>query len=223
MNIKIVAGLIFVLFGLSSLCKGSDVGTPSTYGSYHLLKQHERQGTDYQIEVLRQLPDVVILAPHGGGIEPGTTELAFAIAGSDYTCYSFSGIKLEGNSNLHLTSTTFDEPVALNLVHHSRRTITLHGLSSQSDTIYVGGRDRYTRHRLENSLQAYGFQVDEHPAYAGTNLNNICNRNQNRAGVQIELPNGIRQKMFASLDREGRTLPTPLFYTFVTAVRQAIR
>ena len=50
------------------------------------------------------------MAPHGGGIEPGTTEIAEAVAGHEHTFYSFSGVKARGNSVLHITSSRFDEP-----------------------------------------------------------------------------------------------------------------
>jgi len=36
------------------------------------------------------------MAPHGGGIEPGTIDIADAIARSEYTFYAFQGIKKRG-------------------------------------------------------------------------------------------------------------------------------
>ena len=51
-----------------------------------------------------------IIAPHGGGIEPGTTELAEAIARNDFSFYTFEGKKRTSNRDLHLTATRFDEP-----------------------------------------------------------------------------------------------------------------
>ena len=53
---------------------------------------------------------VAVAAPHGGGIEPGTSEVALAIAGADLSYYLFEGRKAEGNGDLHVTSTNFDDP-----------------------------------------------------------------------------------------------------------------
>jgi phage replication-related protein YjqB (UPF0714/DUF867 family) len=55
---------------------------------------------------------VAVIAPHGGGIEPGTSELATAIAGDDFSLYLFEGLKSAGNGELHITSTNFDEPIS---------------------------------------------------------------------------------------------------------------
>jgi phage replication-related protein YjqB (UPF0714/DUF867 family) len=67
------------------------------------------------------------VAPHGGGIEPGTSELADAIAGSDLSFYTFEGLKSSGNTDLHITSTRFDEPMCLTLLASSSVVVTLHG------------------------------------------------------------------------------------------------
>jgi poly-gamma-glutamate hydrolase-like protein len=60
-----------------------------------------------------------LVAPHGGGIEPGTSELADAIAASDLSFYTFEGLKPSGNTDLHITSTRFDEPMCLTLLASS--------------------------------------------------------------------------------------------------------
>ena len=48
------------------------------------------------LEGLRGNPQMVIVAPRGGGIEPGTLDIADAIAGSDYNFCAFKGIKKAG-------------------------------------------------------------------------------------------------------------------------------
>jgi phage replication-related protein YjqB (UPF0714/DUF867 family) len=45
---------------------------------------------------------LAILAPHGGGIEPGTSELAEAVAGEGLSFYAFEGLKRSGNAVLHV-------------------------------------------------------------------------------------------------------------------------
>lgn len=78
---------------------------PDKYRNFSELARAETEGKDYRI--IARLTDcpILIAAPHGGGIEPYTSELASEIAGSDLSFYSFEGIKETGNSKLHITTT----------------------------------------------------------------------------------------------------------------------
>jgi phage replication-related protein YjqB (UPF0714/DUF867 family) len=52
------------------------------------LKQNEREDEDYTI-LYRELPSkITIMAPRGGGIEPGTIDIADYLAGCEYTFYA---------------------------------------------------------------------------------------------------------------------------------------
>ncbi|WP_235316605.1 poly-gamma-glutamate hydrolase family protein, partial [Klebsiella quasipneumoniae] len=51
-----------------------------------------------------------IMAPHGGKIESGTTEISVAIAREDLSLYIFNANKTNNNRALHITSARFDEP-----------------------------------------------------------------------------------------------------------------
>jgi phage replication-related protein YjqB (UPF0714/DUF867 family) len=83
------------------------------------LKQNEREDEDYTI-LYRELPSkIAIMAPHGGGIEPGTLDIADNLAGCGDTFYSFTGLKKAGNSILHINSNTFDEPIALRVAQNA--------------------------------------------------------------------------------------------------------
>ena len=53
---------------------------PDKYASFALLAEAETEGTDYRIHTAPQPSPIVIIAPHGGAIEPGTSEIAAAIA-----------------------------------------------------------------------------------------------------------------------------------------------
>jgi phage replication-related protein YjqB (UPF0714/DUF867 family) len=68
------------------------------YASYCALQVNETLGVDYRIRVRRGCSGIAVMAIHGGGIEPGTTEIAEAVAGDRHTFYTFSGLKPEGNS-----------------------------------------------------------------------------------------------------------------------------
>ena len=82
-----------------------------TYNSFANLAKHAEEGRDFKVRTQERLGTTVIIAPHGGGIEPGTSEIAEAIAGNDLSLYLFEGIRDENNRELHITSTRFDEPL----------------------------------------------------------------------------------------------------------------
>ena len=58
-----------------------------SYTNFRELADHEVEGQDYRIRVELREPRVLIMAPHGGKIEPTTAEVAEAIAGMDYSFY----------------------------------------------------------------------------------------------------------------------------------------
>ena len=97
------------------------------YHSYRELKENETEGQDYRIRKKWGPSGIAVMAPHGGGIEPGTTEIAEAVAGKAHTFYSFSGLKAKGNARLHITSRRFDEPVGVAIAEHSDVVLTIHG------------------------------------------------------------------------------------------------
>jgi phage replication-related protein YjqB (UPF0714/DUF867 family) len=61
------------------------------YTNFQQLARAHMIGVDFEIR-LREVPGaILVLAPHGGAIEPGTSEIANAIAGKDYSFYAFIG------------------------------------------------------------------------------------------------------------------------------------
>jgi phage replication-related protein YjqB (UPF0714/DUF867 family) len=154
----------------------------------------------------------VVVAPHGGKIEPGTLEIAKAIAGQDLSFYAFEGRKTKGNKDLHITSHKFDEPQCVALVSASPSVVTIHGLNGAEQTAYVGGLDQKLGNRVSASLAAEGFAVKTHwkASLKGLHSNNICNRGQSGRGVQLELTKGLRDSLTGSAER---------FDKFVGAVR----
>ena len=63
------------------------------YTNFGELVQNEKADEDYTILYREVDSQVAIIAPHGGGIEPGTIDIADAIAGCDFTFYAFKGLK----------------------------------------------------------------------------------------------------------------------------------
>jgi phage replication-related protein YjqB (UPF0714/DUF867 family) len=197
-----------------------------TYANFAALELHERSGFDYGVLVRRAEAAFAIVAPHGGGIEPGTSEIADAIAGQRRSFYTFEGLKRLGNSVLHITSTCFDEPMCLILLGNTNRVVTIHGEESDADGegVFVGGLDAALGTRVGAWLTEQGFEVRKHPNpnLQGLDPQNICNRGSAGAGVQLELSRAVRETLFDSLTREGRTHPKPRFKVFVDAVAGAL-
>jgi phage replication-related protein YjqB (UPF0714/DUF867 family) len=200
---------------------------PDKYLDFDHLSRNETSGIDYAISVRRLSDAFAIVAPHGGGIEPGTSEIADAIAGGEFCFYAFGGLKTSGNTNLHITSTRFDEPMCLALIRQSDVVLTIHGEDSDADgkPVFMGGRNAELGVCLGAALAANGFDVRTHPdpLLQGLDPKNLCNRGgKSRRGVQLELSRSVRETMFLSLSRDGRKHPTPEFVAFVGAIRSVL-
>lgn len=196
------------------------------YHNFDELSGNEQSGVDFGIRVRRARTAFAVVAPHGGGIEAGTSELADGVARTDLSFYAFDGLKRTGNADLHITSTRFDEPMCLVVLAHSAVVVTMHGEESTSDGegVFVGGLDEALGAEIGAALTAQGFDVRRHgnPRLQGREPTNLCNRGTTGAGVQLELSRAVRRTLFESLTAEGRTHPTPRFDRFVTAVRTVI-
>ncbi len=197
-----------------------------TYPNFAALEKHERSGIDYSVFVRRAEPAFAVVAPHGGGIEPGTSEIADAIAFQRWSFYAFEGLKRSGNRVLHITSTCFDEPMCLTLVGNTNRVVTIHGEESDEDGegVFVGGLDVELGTSIGDLLRTRGFDVRKHPDpdLQGVDPKNICNRGAAGAGVQLELSQAVRKTLFESLTREGRKQRKPRFTIFVDAVARCL-
>ena len=164
------------------------------YRNYEDLRARETFGEDFSIYTHQAGAAVGIIAPHGGKIERGTSELAKAIGGADYRIYCFEGTKANNNTHLHITSTNFDEPEGVKLVSACDYVVALHGCADGKGMIYMGGRDIALRDAIRVNLNAAGFTTGIHadPNLQGTSLQNICNRGRRRQGVQLEISSDLR-------------------------------
>ena len=166
-----------------------------TYTSFAELDGREILGTDYRVRWLeRPAARVVVIAPHGGGIEIGTSQLAARIARGRHSLFLFEGLKPAWqNRGLHITSHRFDHPQCVALVSCKPVTLAVHGCRGES-RIYVGGLDTELKRLLTAKLSDAGFPAtsDNHP-YLGLNPLNICNRGARARGVQLELTRDLRE------------------------------
>jgi len=195
-----------------------------TYINFEELAKNEREGDDYTI-IYRQLDtDIAIMAPHGGGIEPGTLDIADALAGGEYTFYAFKGLKKEGNRLLHLTCNRLDEPTGLRLARDASLVISIHGSHFTGQTVFIGGKDQVFKEGILQALRAAGFDaaISEIPRLRGIDPENICNKGRSGKGVQLEISRGLREKMFETIDRRSVRTKTIIFYNFINAVQRAL-
>jgi phage replication-related protein YjqB (UPF0714/DUF867 family) len=189
-----------------------------------------------------------VIAPHGGGIEGGTSELCLATAGYDpaglsptpvagpvHDFWMFEGLMSSGNGALHVTSTHCDDTIARSLCAGSLNVLSLHGcspeqagLESGAKAVLIGGLNPTFRQYLLEEFTAVGIRAvtaSGEEEIAGISPDNICNRTLLGMGAQLEITTALRASMFAPgkntvADRATNLLP--LFWTFVNATRRAI-
>jgi phage replication-related protein YjqB (UPF0714/DUF867 family) len=165
------------------------------YESFAALQAGEVAGMDYSVNIVnRAASGVLIIAPHGGSIEIGTSELASLIAGEQYSLFTFDGIKPRGlNRDLHITSHNFDHPDCLALAARHPVVLGVHGCKGESSHVYVGGLDSGLTALLTRALMSSGFPATAAGhKYPGRNPRNICNRGARARGAQLELTFDLR-------------------------------
>ena len=191
------------------------------YGSFAELSARERPGVDYRIDAENHNSRVAIIAPHGGKIEPGTSEIARSVAATEFNFYCFEGMKQANNGHLHITSSRFDEPGCLALIKACDVVIAIHGCKDREDRrgedciVYLGGLDGEAQAKVGNELRQSGFDCGTHanPDLQGRHPRNICNRGARNMGVQLEITRTLRDGLVQS--------PADLA-KFASAVRRAI-
>ena len=164
------------------------------YRSYAELARHEVLGRDYRVRVsAREHSPVLIVAPHGGMIEDGTSEIALLVAADDHNVFSFEGMKPHGaNRDLHITSHLFDHPECMALAARCDYVLSVHGCKGASH-VHVGGLDEQFAQRLALRLTEAGFPVDERSEkYPGRHPQNVCNRGARAQGAQLEFTYDLR-------------------------------
>ena len=229
------------LYADPSLAEGVD------YARRH--RRHER--FDDTLARTDETPKTVILAPHGGGIERGTSELCLAVAGYHpanlpqtppagvtYDYWMFEGVREDDNRELHVTSTGCDDDMAVSLCAGSLNALALHGFSPKppdfsedEQVVVVGGaipdstRNALRDYLLEGLCDALFDARDSagHGELDGNASCNIVNRTMLGIGAQLELSTPLRDAMFTEHSRPRRKhTTTQLFWTFVAVCRDAI-
>lgn len=194
------------------------------YANYEDLKQHEREGEDYVVIFREAGSGIAVFTPHGGGIEPGTVEIADGVAGAEHNFYAFKGIKKKGNAVLHVTSNRFDEPEGVRIAKNADIVVSIHGCHENGETVYIGGKNQDLKMKIMHILNKAGFhaEISTKPGLRGRHPENICNLCRTGEGVQLEISRGLREKMFENLGRRSWRKRTGLFFKFVNSLKEAL-
>lgn len=194
-----------------------DVRFADRYTNYLHLAEHETEGRDYRrvTHTVTRSP-VAIIAPHAGGIEPGTSAITRGLAGNDFNFYLFEGIKARGNKFLHVTSRHFDEPRCLELIARCETVIAIHGCKAEDECVFLGGLASDLKQGLAAALRRARIRVETTGhKFPAIDPDNICNRGRSGAGLQIEISGPLRRSgnirimieaMRGILMRSGTTL-----------------
>ncbi|MCF7593971.1 poly-gamma-glutamate hydrolase family protein [Staphylococcus warneri] len=199
------------------------------YASMTQLQRETKEGIDWKKEIRDQGNQVLIVAPHGGNIEQGTSELTKLLAqqgGYDY--FSFEAMRPSNNTQLHVTSTHYDDPTLHQMVEGRVATISIHGAKGDDQIVFLGGAKSVLRDAIQSQLESRGFAVQVPPEYlGGLNEDNFINKNENSTGVQLELTTALRKALFINQDmsttsRKNEDNWSSLMYQFADALHTAI-
>lgn len=178
------------------------------YRNFSDLAAHE---SAYDIHCVDRGSEVTVIAPHGGRIEPNTSEIAALIAADDCNLFCFNGLKAGSNRDLHITSHRFDHPRALALAQKAATVVTVHGCMHTDPVVHLGGLDTELIERTRRRLRACNIGVEPISGrYAGINPANLCNRGTRKRGMQIEVSRPLRDSAAAHI-------------TMATAIRAALQ
>ena len=212
--------------------KLGSVKSTDYYRSMTDLLKDTQEGKDWTKENTNRHSNVLIFAPHGGNIEKGTTELTKAIANKgNYDYYAFNGTRNKNNSQLHVTSTNYNDPDLINRNYNKEVSISIHGAgqSQGKNTVLIGGRDEKLIQLISKELSAFKFNVQRSLGHlAGIDTNNVVNYNKKGQGVQLELTPDLRKSFFSNGDDSSKARKDEKNWTstmdhFATAINNAIR
>lgn len=191
------------------------------------LVLHCVQGRDYRFVIRDVGADATIVAIHGGGIEPMTSEVATIVAGEEHNLYDLRGIRPEGNAALRVPVQRFDEMRLRNLLKRSQTAVAVLGVPGETPLVHLGGANRRLRGALQERLEEAGFAVrPPHGPGAAHHPQRFVNW-PSAGGVQLELSLALRRSLtLAPLEGfrwEDPTQWTERFDALVRAVRGALR
>jgi phage replication-related protein YjqB (UPF0714/DUF867 family) len=205
-----------------------EVDARPKYSSFAEMAKAERADTDFKVVYRSGSRAFLVTAPHGGAIEPGSSEIADAIAGDTLGYYSFSGLKKD-SSGLLIPSTRFDEPEMKGLSKKYNSIVAIHVIEGKDRTVFVSGNNRPIAQAITANLVKLGY-LAKAPGQTETTafgMTNFVNKGGS-GGVQIEISSALLDEMFRgpaanARIREDPSRRTPEFARFVQAVRVVLQ
>ncbi|MBN2081164.1 poly-gamma-glutamate hydrolase family protein [bacterium] len=199
---------------------------PDVYYDYESMASAE--AGHYTVSYRLGTSPYAITAVHGGLIEPHTSAIAAAIAGTEHSLYVFEGHRPGGRNNrLHINSHKITEPAALYVASRARYVVSVHGCQDrEAHDIYLGGLHEELKALLKARLTEAGFaaiyaqdSADEYVRshFCGNYAENICNRGQSGQGLQLELTRRLRSRL-CPMDDTG-VIDSSALIEFATLVR----
>lgn len=201
--------------------KAGSCAAPSLTGSTRCLK-----GRDWDVTTRSRNSSVVVFSFHGGEVEASSSEVSGLVADHfGWSRYDFAGHGtsscLGGASNsvrLHITSTNFNDPAALDMAARHQKGVSIHGYSSSRGNdrgvICVGGsnsaqvkrfisavnnnRSRWKSYYLQavNAAAGDSWKGANCSGLGGTARTNLVNRvGDGAGGLQLEMSKGMKQDL----------------------------
>lgn len=199
------------------------------YNSMSELEAKTTENNDWEIVTRNLGSQVIITAIHGGGIEPGTTEIADLTAQKgEYDYFSFKGTKSKGNEDLHVTFRNYDQSVLMEMIKNKTNAVAIHGCDGDGNIIYIGGKDQKLIHEMTKQFEQLNINVEQAPEHiSGAHDDNIINCCKTGAGVQLELTLGLRKMCFNNQkynkkSREDKHNWSQFMDEFTTAIVKSI-
>ena len=197
-----------------------------------LLKNEKR--ANYNIETIDRKSEIVVIAPHGGGIEPGTSEIAREISGKNLSLLLFEGLlKKYNKKRLHVTSTHIDYEPWINILKNAKISISIHGTNDPNlnfRNVELSGLNKTLICNISKKLEKYGYDVVKSPLCRNAmSIDNIVNRSV-EMGCQLELSKELRESFFngslrniqarEKLFKEKKC--SKFFYEFANAIKDSL-
>ncbi|OHO40500.1 hypothetical protein HMPREF2586_01160 [Staphylococcus sp. HMSC034G07] len=200
------------------------------YKSMTELYKDTTEGIDWKKDTRNVGKSVLIVAPHGGNLEQGTSELTKLVANNgDFDYFSFEAIRPSNNTQLHVTSTNYDDATLHEMIQDRTATISIHGAQGEEQLVYLGGYQSPLRDAIQSQLELKGFVVKIPPEYLGGLSNaNFINKVEESTGVQLELTTALRKAFFKDEDTSTASRKkienwTTTMYDFAEALNGAIK
>ncbi|MBS4206725.1 poly-gamma-glutamate hydrolase family protein [Bacillus sp. FJAT-50079] len=194
-----------------------------TYKNFKELSAVENNESDYLLSYKVRTSNILFFTPHGGGIEPGCSELTIGSAGENFSYYVFEGHKLSGNHVLHITSTRFDEPNLLKILPLHDYVVSYHGYSdSNKANTKIGGLDDERKEGCLKALIEANFSAEIVPPgepLNGLHPNNVTNKGISGKGLQLEISTLQRSLMFGiNTATRRKSTQNEIFRRYVKAI-----